>query len=335
LRVSTSGFDAWQQRPESARARRDRHLRVRIRASHEAAHRHYGRPRIWKDLHEEGERVSEKRVARLMRAEGLRARPRKRFRSTTMSEHDQPVAANVLARQFAAERPNQRWVGDTTEFIIGSSGKLYLAAILDLYSRFVVGWALSAVNDRHLTLRALEMALKRRCPDAGLLHHSDQGCTYASEDYRARLEQHGIACSMSRRGNCYDNAVMESGFSTVKSEEGERFESYAHAKEALFDYIEVFYNQRRRHSTLGQISPAEFEKRAARRVDPVENCQERSFPPAPHASSISSEKDEERKAINLRQLSTESDQAHYAARIRSAVPHGSAVVHPLSVSTVE
>ena len=261
--MSPSGFYAWHQRPESAHARRDRYLRVRIRASHDASRRHYGRPRIWKDLHEEGEHVSEKRVARLMRSEGLQARARKRFRSTTMSEHDQPVAANVLARQFEAERPNQRWVGDTTEFIIGPSGRLYLAAILDLYSRFVVGWALSAVNDRHLTLRALEMALKRRCPEAGLLHHSDQGCTYASEDYRARLEQHQITCSMSRRGNCYDNAVMESWFSTVKSEEGERFESYAHAKEALFDYIEVFYNQRRRHSTLGQISPAEFERRTA------------------------------------------------------------------------
>ena len=197
-----------------------------------------------------------------MRVEGIRARARTRFRSTTMSEHDQPIAADVLARQFDATHPNQRWVGDTTEFIIGGSAKLYLAAILDLYSRFIVGWALSAVNDRHLTLRALDMAMKRRCPEPGLLHHSDQGCTYASEDCRARLEQHGIVCSMSRRGNCYDNAVIESWFSTVKSEEGERFESYAHAKEALFDYIEVFYNQRRRHSTLGQISPAEFERRA-------------------------------------------------------------------------
>jgi transposase InsO family protein len=250
-------------------------------------------------LHEEGERVSDKRVARLMRAEGLRARPRKRFRSTTMSEHDQPVAANVLARQFDAERPNQRWVGDTTAFVIGSSAKLYLAAILDLYSRFIVGWAVSAVNDRHLTLRALDLAPKRRCPDAGLLHHSDQGCTYAREDYRARLEQHGITCSMSRRGNCYDNAVMESWFSTVKSEAGERFESYAHAKEALFDYIEVFYNQRRRHSTLGQISPAEFEKRAARRVDPVENCHTRSFPPAPHASSFTSGEDQRTRGDHL------------------------------------
>jgi putative transposase len=187
----------------------------------------------------QGFAISRKRVARLMREDGLRARLRKRFRVTTMSDHDQPIAANVLARQFAADRPNQRWVGDTTEFIIGSSAKLYLAAILDLYSRFVVGWAVSAVNDRHLALRALDMALKRRCPQAGLLHHSDQGCTYASDDYRTRLVRHGITCSMSRRGNCYDNAVMESWFSTVKSEAGVRFESYAHAKEILFDYIEV------------------------------------------------------------------------------------------------
>ena len=148
--------------------------------------------------------------------------------------------------------PNQRWVGDTTEFVIAGSGKLYLAAVLDLFSRFIVGWALSAVNDRHLTLKALEMALKRRCPGIGLLHHSDQGCTYASEDYQAVLEARGIVCSMSRRGNCYDNAVMESFFSTVKSELGEHFESHGVAKMEVFDYIEVFYNQRRRHSTLGR-----------------------------------------------------------------------------------
>jgi putative transposase len=300
LRVSPSGFYAWQQRPESARATRDRQLRVQIRASHAASRGRYGRPRVWKDLREAGERVSEKRVGRLMREDGLRARPRQRFRSTTMSEHDQPVAANVLDRQFAAERPNQRWVGDTTEFVIGSSAKLYLAAILDLYSRFIVGWAVSAVNDRHLTLRALEMALKRRCPEAGLLHHSDQGCTYASEDYRTRLEQAGITCSMSRRGNCYDNAVMESWFSTVKSEEGERFESYAHAKAALFDYIEVFYNQRRRHSTLGQISPAEFERRKNEEgVEPMEHREERGFPQAPRPSSLSMKKDKTTKNDQL------------------------------------
>jgi len=217
---------------------------------------------VYRDLVEQGIQVSPKRVARLMQEDGMKARARKRFKMTTMSDHDQPVAANLLDRQFDAQAPNQRWVGDTTELLIGTSGKLYLAAILDLFSRFIVGWAVSAVNDRHLTIKALEMALKRRCPDAGLLHHSDQGCTYASEDYRAVLEKHGITCSMSRRGNCHDNAVAESFFSTLKSELGERFESHGDAKMELFDYIEVFYNQRRRHSTIGQISPAEFERRS-------------------------------------------------------------------------
>ena len=196
-----------------------------------------------------------------------------------MSDHDQPVAANLLDRQFEAAAPNQRWVGDTTEFVIGSSGKLYLAVVLDLFSRFVVGWAVSAVNDRHLTIKALEMALKRRCPEIGLLHHSDQGCTYASADYQVLLDARGIVCSMSRRGNCYDNAVMESFFSTVKSELADRFDTYGDAKMELFDYIEVFYNQRRRHSTLGQISPAAFERRANEEgVDPMENRQGRGFP---------------------------------------------------------
>jgi putative transposase len=236
---------------------------VKIRASFEASKQRYGSPRIWEDLVEEKIRVSRKRVVRLMQDQGLRARARKRFKSTTMSDHDQPVAANLLNREFTAAGPNQRWVGDTTEFVIGGSGKLYLAAILDLYSRFVVGWAVSAINDRHLALRALEMALKRRCPGAGLLHHSDQGSPYASEDYQDVLTAQGITCSMSRRGNCYDNAVMESFFSTVKSELGEHFDSHAEAKMELFDYIEVFYNQRRRHSTLGQVSPAAFEKARA------------------------------------------------------------------------
>ena len=191
----------------------------------------------------------------------MHARGRTRVTGTTVSDPALPVAANLLDRQFTAEAPNQRWVGDTTEFVIGESGKLYLAAILDLYSRFAVGWAVSAVNDRHLTIRALEMALTRRGPDAGLLHHSDRGCTYASEDYQAILEARGLTCSMSRRGDCYDNAVMESFFSTVKSELADRFGSFGEAKMELFDYIEVFYNQRRRHSTLGQISPAAFERR--------------------------------------------------------------------------
>jgi len=231
-----------------------------VRASFDESRRRYGSPRVHEDLIDLKVRTSRKRVVRLMRQDGLKARARKRYKNTTMSDHDQPVAANLLDRKFTAQAPNQRWVGDTTEFVVGQSGKLYLAAILDLYSRFIVGWAVSAVNDRHLTLKALQMALKRRCPEAGLLHHSDQGCTYASEDYQAVLQAHGITCSMSRRGNCYDNAVMESFFSTLKSELTERFDSNAEAKMELFDFIEVFYNQKRRHSTLGQISPAAYER---------------------------------------------------------------------------
>jgi transposase InsO family protein len=261
LRISRSGFYAARDRSESTHATDDRRLLVLIRASFEESRKWYGSPRVYEDLVEQGIRVSPKRVARLMQEDGLIARPRKRFKVTTMSDHDQPIAANLLDRQFQAEAPNQRWVGDTSEFVIGGSGKLYLAVILDLFSRFVVGWAVSAVNDRHVTIKALEMAIKRRCPEAGLLHHSDRGCTYASEDYRAVLDAKGITCSMSRRGDCYDNAVMESFFSTVKNELGEHFESHGDAKMELFDYIEVFYNQRRRHSTLGQISPAAFERR--------------------------------------------------------------------------
>jgi putative transposase len=219
-------------------------------------------PRIHRDLFERHESVSRKRVIRLMQEEGLKARVRKRFTCTTMSDHDQPVAANLLDRQFTAAAPNQRWVGDTTEFLIGESGKLYLAAILDLFSRFVVGWAISVANDRHLVLQALTMALKRRGPESGLLHHSDRGSPYASEDYQAELAAHGIICSMSGTGDCYDNAVMEAFFSTVKIELGDRFDSREQATRALFEYIEVFYNQRRRHSTIGYVSPAVFEQRA-------------------------------------------------------------------------
>ena len=238
LQVSPSGFYAACGRPESARTQTDRRLRVLVRASFDESHQRYGSPRIHEDLIEQEERVSRKRVIRLMQEDGLEARARKRFTCTTMSDHDQPVAANLLDRCFEAPGPNQRWVGDTTEFVIGSSGKLSLAVVLDLFSRFVVGWAVSAVNDRHVTIKALDMARKRRCPDAGLLHHSDQGCTYASEDYQTILGARGLVCSMSRRGNCYDNAVMESFFSTVKSELADRFDSFGEAKMELFDYLE-------------------------------------------------------------------------------------------------
>ena len=261
LRVTRSGFYAWARRPESTRLQRDRQLKVLVRASFEASDQRYGSPRIHEDLREQGERVSRKRVIRLMQAEGLKARMPKRFVCTTDSDHELPVAANVLQREFTASAPNERWVGDTTEFRLGESGKLYLAAILDLFSRFVVGWAISTVNDRHLTLAALTMALNRRCPEAGLLHHSDRGSTYASEDYQRRLDAYGITCSMSRTGDCYDNAVMEAFFSRLKIELADRFESAEQAKRELFDYLEGFYNPRRRHSTLGYVSPAVFEQR--------------------------------------------------------------------------
>jgi transposase InsO family protein len=262
MRVTRSGFYAWCRRPVSAHHQEDARLRVKIRAFFEASVGRYGSPRIWEDLVEDGQHISRKRVIRLMQEDGLRARAPKRFKSTTMSDHDDPIAANLLDRQFVAAAPNQRWVSDTTEFVIGGRQKLYLAAVLDLYSRFAVGWALSAVNDARLTLKALEMALQRRAPALGLLHHSDRGCTYTAEDYQTVLTASGIVCSMSRRGNCWDNAVMESFFSTVKSELADRFTSNGEAKMELFDYIEVFYNQRRRHSTLGQISPAAFERLA-------------------------------------------------------------------------
>ena len=258
--MTPSGFYAWRTRPESTRTREDRRLKVLVHTSFTEGRGYYGSPRVQDDLVEWGERVSRKRTIRLMQENGLKARIRKRYKVTTDSDHAQPIADNLLRQAFDADGPNHRWAGDTSEFVIGERGKLYLAVILDLFSRFVVGWAVSAVNDRHLAIKALEMALKRRGPEIGLLHHSDQGCTYASEDYQRLLAARGITCSMSRRGNCYDNAVVESFFSTVKSELGERFDSNGDAKMALFDYIEVFYNQKRRHSAAGRMSPAAFER---------------------------------------------------------------------------
>jgi putative transposase len=261
LGVSRSGFYAWRGRPEAAHASEERRLAVKVRETFERSRKTYGSPRIQKALEAQGEHTSRKRVIRLMQQQDLVARKRRRFKNTTDSRHDLPVAPNLLDRQFDAERPNQRWVSDTTELRVGGSGRLFLAVVLDLFARFVVGWALSAVNDRHLTIKALRMALRRRCPDSQLLHHSDRGSTYAAEDYQKELGAHGITCSMSRTGNCLDNAAMESWNSTFKSECGEDFESYAEAKAKAFDYIEVFYNQQRIHSSIGYLSPAERERR--------------------------------------------------------------------------
>ena len=259
LSVSRAGYYAWCTRPESKHAREDRRLEVQVRAAHEAGRRYYGSPRVQAELRSQGIRVGRNRVIRLMREQGLRARTRRRFKCTTKSDPALPVAPNLLNRDFTAARPNQRWVGDTTELLV-PGGKIFLAVILDLYSRFVVGWALSRANDRHLTLAALDMAVRRRCPKAGLLSHSDRGSPYASQDYQKELDAHGIVCSMSRSGNCLDNAAMESWNSTLKSELGEDFDGPVDANGKVFDYIEVFYNQERKHSSLNYLSPAEFER---------------------------------------------------------------------------
>jgi transposase InsO family protein len=267
LEVSRAGFYASVGRPPSSRTVEDRRLRVLVREAHERSRRTYGSPRVHVELAEShGVFVSRKRVIRLMQEAGLRARARKRFKCCTVSDHDQPVAPNILDRKFEAEQPNQRWVGDTTELVTGN-GKLFLAVILDLFAKYVVGWAVSPSNDRFLTMKALDMAIKRRCPDAGLLHHSDQGSTYASEDYQNVLASHGITCSMSRRGNVHDNAAMEAWNSTFKFECGERFETNAAAEEEVFDYIEGFYNPQRRHSAIGYMSPADCERRFRQRQE--------------------------------------------------------------------
>ena len=259
LGVSRSGFYASLCRPESSRRREDHRLIALTRAAHVIGRQAYGSPRIHRELRAQGECVSRKRVIRLMREAGIRARTRRRWTKTTDSCHALPIAPNLLTRDFRASRANELWAGDIT-YLRTPSGWLYLAVVQDLFSRFVVGWAVSAVIDRHLVLRALDMAIKRRCPGAGLLHHSDRGSQYASEDYQKALAARGITCSMSRRGDCYDNAVVESWFRTLKTELGDHFDSHAEGKHALFDYIEIFYNQRRRHSALGYVSPAEYER---------------------------------------------------------------------------
>jgi transposase InsO family protein len=261
LGVSRSGYYASRNRPESKREREDRRLKTLVHVAHREGRRNYGRPKVYEALKKLGEHVSPKRVGRLMREEGLRGKVRRRFVRTTNSDHEHPVFENILARDFTATAPNQRWVGDIT-YLRTPNGFIYLAAVLDLFSRAIVGWAVSAIIDRKLAMAALEAALIRRCPEPGLLHHTDRGCQYASDDYQKMLEAKGITCSMSRRGNCLDNAAMESWFGTLKTELGEDFESPADAKHKLFDYIEVFYNRRRMHSSLGYVSPAEFERTA-------------------------------------------------------------------------
>lgn len=261
LGVSRAGFYASQTRPPAPRTLADERLGLEITAIHAESRQRYGSPRVHAELGARGCCTSRKRVARLMREHGLAARRRRRFRVTTDSRHPFPIAPNVLARQFERAVPDVAWVTDIT-YIPTGEGWLYLAVILDLCSRFVVGWAMSDRITRHLTLDALDLALARRRPPHGLLHHSDRGSQYASGDYQTALAAHGIVCSMSRRGDCWDNAVAESFFATVKVElvHDALWATRAEARTALFEYIEVFYNGERRHSALGYLSPRAFEQ---------------------------------------------------------------------------
>lgn len=264
LVVSASGFYAWCRRGLSRRAQEDTALKVEIRAAHAASGKRYGSPRVHEDLKADGQHVGRKRVARLMKEEGLEGQRKRRFRVTTDSRHSLPVAANRLNRNFTVSAPNKIWVTDIT-YIWTREGWIYLAAILDLFSRRVVGWSMDSTLDRTLTLDALGMALRTRCPEPGLLHHSDRGVQYASADYQSQLHERGIICSMSRKGDCWDNAVAESFFSTLKAELVQRtdYVSRSQAMASVFEYIEVFYNGRRRHSALGYVSPVEHEIAAA------------------------------------------------------------------------
>jgi putative transposase len=262
LQVSRAGYYAWHGRSPAPRTRADARLALEIAAIHAESRRCYGSPRIHAELAARGCRTGRKRVARLMRVRGLVARRRRRFRITTQSRHPLPVAPNVLAREFTRPGRDQAWVTDIT-YIPTDEGWLYLAVILDLYSRFAVGWAMSERITDDLTLDALAMALRRRSPYRGLLHHSDRGSQYASGDYQRVLAAHGIVGSMSRRGNCWDNAVAESFFATLKVElvRDAAWATRAAARSELFEYLEVFYNGQRRHSALGYLSPRAFELR--------------------------------------------------------------------------
>jgi len=260
LDVSRSGFYAWRDRPASARSVDDAQLVVDIKAAHKAGRGAYGSPRVFRALRKQGKRVGKKRIERLMRHEGIVAKKRKKFCITTDSRHADPIAPNVLQRNFDVALPNAAWVTDVT-YVWTHEGWLYLAAILDLCSRRVVGWAAHANNDRHLALAALACATTTRSPSAGLVHHSDRGSVYASDDYRDALDTLGAVPSMSRKGDCWDNAVAESFFATIKGEmiDHEDFQTRAEATAAIADYIDGFYNVTRMHSTIGYVSPIEFE----------------------------------------------------------------------------
>ena len=260
LDVSVSGFYAWKRRPASARQSDDMVMLAHIRSEFATSNETYGSPRMHAELKESGLAIGLHRVARLMSENGLKARQKTRFKKTTDSDHGGPVASNILDQDFTAEAPDQKW-GVDISYVWTAEGWLYLEIVLDLFSRKIVGWHLSDRMKRGLAIDALRRAIALRQPPAGLIHHSDRGSQYCSADYRRLLRDHGFVASMSGRGNCYDNAMVESVFKTIKSELVWRtsFASRDQASKAIGQYIEGFYNPRRRHSSLGYVSPAKFE----------------------------------------------------------------------------
>jgi len=264
LGVSRSGYYAWRNRPVSPRKMANDILLEQIKAAHQKSRQTYGSPRIQAELVAQGIKCGHNRVARLMRSNGLRANQKRAFKvKTTDSNHDRPVAPNLLDQDFEAQQRDQKWVTDIT-YIPTAAGWLYLALVMDLYSRRIVGWAMSDSLERQLVINALQMALITRRPPPGLLHHSDRGSQYASEEYQRLLTQHQLRCSMSRAGNCYDNAPMESFFGTLKTEliHHRHYATRAEARTDIFEFIELFYNRFRRHSALAFQSPVVFEQMA-------------------------------------------------------------------------
>lgn len=261
LQVSSGGYYAWVSRSESKRSVENRQLLKQIVQIHEVSRETYGSPRVYAELRAHDEVYNHKRIERLMRQAGLKTCMKRLWEQSQRGRTFDHIDHNILARQFWADRPNQRWVSDITLIPTGE-GFLYVAAILDLYSRKVVGWAMEHRTSKELTLKALTMALWKRGKVEGLLLHSDQGMEYRTADYHRMLKEHGITCSMSRKGNCHDNAVIESFFHTMKTEctHHRRFKTRDEARQCVFEYIEVFYNRQRRHSYLNYMTPDEFEK---------------------------------------------------------------------------
>jgi len=264
LGVSKSGYFDWCKRADSPKEARSNELVVKIERIHEGSRKTYGSPRVYRTLKAMGEKCSKTTVERLMREQGIRSKMRRKFKATTDSNHRLPVAPNVVKRDFTAKSPNRLWCTDIT-YLRTDEGWLYLAAIIDVFTRKIVGWAMRDRLTLPLALGALEMAVEAQRPRKGLVHHSDRGCQYAARDYQKALEDYGMVASMSRRGQCWDNAMMESFFHTLKTEHvyHERFSTKAQAKSSVFEWIEVFYNRQRIHSALGFVSPECYERMAA------------------------------------------------------------------------